>query len=436
MSRRDHRPDSSNQGTEVARAAFLDSFECLGADCEDSCCGSWSMVIEPEKIELYRKEAPELLDVVADDPVGHVMRRDAKTDRCVALDYGTCRIQKEHGTDYQGDACHFFPRITRRLGDQVRMSATTSCPEIARRVLFGSPSFSTSPQKFDRLPLAVRDVLPSGLAPVEAQTIIDDFINIAGDPTVPPERSMVRIINVALSLTRREPTLWAAETPGLIDSMDDRLATPEPNPMDPFRLMLALAALSHATSHPKNPRFMETFSAIEAGLGVKLDWDSFGMTEADDAIDPDHAYDRLTEIWTVGGPVLAPVMRRWLQAEIHASMFPFAGLGRDPTERATIMGIRFATFRLALMCHVSDAGIPPEPAVVVRIAQSLARLLNHLADPELALAISGETGWTREARLRGLLDDQHFEARNEAVASAGQNLPDLAERSPDAALVA
>jgi len=31
-----------------------------------------------------------------------------------------------------GDACHFFPRATRSIGERTIMSASMSCPEIAR----------------------------------------------------------------------------------------------------------------------------------------------------------------------------------------------------------------------------------------------------------------------------------------------------------------
>jgi len=41
---------------------------------------------------------------------------------------------------------------------------------------------------------------------------------------------------------------------------------------------------------------------------------------------------------------------------------------------------------------------------VVRIIQSLSRLLDHLGDPAFSLKIYAETGWIKEARMRGLLE--------------------------------
>lgn len=432
----DRQPDPAAAPIEVAASSLLDGFECSGAACEDTCCGSWSMMVDPEREALYKAEAPEYLAMTVDDPVGLVMARDPETDHCVALNCGRCRIQEERGAAFQVDACHFFPRITRRVGSSTRMSASMSCPEIARRALFGDAPAATRPATLDRLPGTIRDVLPDGMTEADALSVMEEFAALANDPTVAPERTMVRLSDLSVSLTRRRPADWVSAMPFLTDTVDDRLLTPEQDPSDPFRLLLALAAIARAARHPTRERFEATFSTLESGLGVRLDWSTFALVPAENGIDPDRAADRLRALWAKAAPALAPVLRRWLQAELDAAAFPFGGLGNDPAERASILGVRFATFRLALMCHIGEDGSAPAPDTIVRIAQSLARLLNHVADADLSLAIYGESGWTRDARLRGLLDDADGEWRREASEPAGQKLPVVDPRAGDTAMVA
>ena len=102
-------------------------------------------------------------------------------------------------------------------------------------------------------------------------------------------------------------------------------------------------------------------------------------------------------------PDLQPVLRRFLQAQLSQALFPYAGLGETLSERVVIIGVRLATFKLALAAHALQGA--PSSEEVVRIAYTLARFLDHLADPALSRAMYRETGWTRDARLRGLLGD-------------------------------
>src|SRR5579871_6894344 len=101
--------------TSCVRPAFLARFSCLGADCEDTCCKGWGMQLDNATYERYRARSPELLEAVSGEEGQRIMRRDPKTDFCVKFDGGLCGIQKQHGENFLGDACYFYPRVTRRL---------------------------------------------------------------------------------------------------------------------------------------------------------------------------------------------------------------------------------------------------------------------------------------------------------------------------------
>src|SRR5687768_14752127 len=137
--------------------AFVARFSCLGDKCEDTCCKSWNMQVDDAMVERYRQQAPELLDAVTTGhDGGHIMRRDEKTDYCVKFDNGLCSIHRDYGSDFLGDACHFYPRVTRRLGDKAVMTAALSCPEVARLSLFTDDAFLLGEGLAARLPATLR----------------------------------------------------------------------------------------------------------------------------------------------------------------------------------------------------------------------------------------------------------------------------------------
>ena len=73
-------------------------------------------------------------------------------------------------------------------------------------------------------------------------------------------------------------------------------------------------------------------------------------------------------------------------------------------ERVTIIGVRLAIIKLALLCNCSSGGKEPLEILVVRVVQSVSRFLDHLGDAEFSLKIFAETGWIHEGRMRGLLE--------------------------------
>jgi hypothetical protein len=93
------------------------------------------------------------------------------------------------------------------------------------------------------------------------------------------------------------------------------------------------------------------------------------------------------------------MLRRYLQAQLAQALFPFSGFGESLTGRITVIGVRYATLKLAL----ATLGEAPAMDEVVAVVQTLSRFMDHLGDPTLSLQIYQETGWVREPRLRALI---------------------------------
>ena len=384
------------------RAGFLETFSCLGDKCEDTCCKGWGMQLDSVTKSRYEKDAPELLAAVDTGEAEWIMRRDPITDYCVKFEDGLCGIHKNYGTDFLGDACHFFPRITRKLGDVTVQTASLSCPEIARLALLSTEAHYI-PATFDRVPHSIRDYRIPELADAEMLAVHEAFLKATEDVTAYPERIMLRIVSVSQSLMLVDKKMWPTAAAFYLKNADARLPIAEPSVNDPFNLLHALAGLVAAAKKTSRPRLMEVIATIEAALGCRLDWQTVGIATSADSLSRSQ---HMSDWWQEGGGYYDALLKRWIAAQLSMSFFPFAGFGHTIYERAVIMAVRLATVKLALMSAFFKKQTFLTEAEVIVIIQSLSRFMDHLAAPELSLNIYAETGWMREARLRALLKDE------------------------------
>lgn len=384
----------------MLQLAALTQFTCLGDRCEDTCCQGWSMQVDEATRTRYAERAPELLqDVVEAEEGGWIMRKDPATSLCVRLEGGLCGIHKKYGDGMLGDACHFYPRVTRQLGGQVLRTATLSCPEIARLTLFTDPQ-PLQPADNGRLPFTLRNYLPDAMSPEEALTVHKAFLDAACDTTASAEQIFLRIARTSRSLDILSQKDWHLLTAFYIKDADLRLPEAQANISDAFNLLHMLCGVIVATRKAPSPRLRQTLADMEAALASRLDWDNVTIQ-----VSEQHALNALEAVrtaWTQHAGRYGPILRRWLYMQLGLGLHPFAGLGPTPTDRATLMGVRLAMLKLALIsAHVVRGPLPD--AEIVRIVQSLSRLLDHLGDSAFSLSICNETGWSTEPRLRGLL---------------------------------
>lgn len=361
------------------------------------------MQLSAQTVAKYQAEAPELLEAVSTGEAEHIMKRDEQTDYCVKYDQGWCGIHRDYGESFLGDACHFFPRVTRKIGDTHLMTASLSCPEIVRLGLIEQKGFLAQQAETDRVPHSLKDYRPDGLEQDKAFDAHQALLRAVVEETERPSRLMAKLRSVAASLQMVEPASWGMAVGFYWQNAATRLPIAEDHPADPFNLLNALQGLVGASKKTPRPRLMETIRDMEHALDVTLDWEKLSIHTTQQSLSHWQAMEaRWRKEWA---DHFAPMLRHWIQAQLSVACFPFAGFGDSLTDRATILGVRFATLRLALMSACQQQGGLIPDAQTVRIIQSLARFMDHLADPALSLQIYAETGWTREARLRALMGD-------------------------------
>jgi len=374
------------------------------------------MQVDDVTIAKYQQAAEwgnaELMSAVEMDGSGsYIMQKNPTTGCCVKFADGKCQIQSQYGEEFLGDACALYPRITRKLDGFTIVTATMSCPEIARIALYGNQPFDfVEVAAISRVPQEIKNVLPAEVSPQEALTIHADFLAATEDEKAHAEQIFARIASAARSLQFIKPSDWVNATPVYLRLADGRLPisgnnAPEKNINDPFNLLHALCGLVVASKKPAPPRLQQTISDMETALHVVLDWQNALIKTGDDSLAASNALQALWE--SELRETYNPPLKKWLKAQLSAAFFPFAGLGDNITERITIIGFRLAILRLAILSTYSiqknkHGKMLPDDEFV-RIAQSLSRFLDHLASPLFLLQICTETGWDKEARMRGIL---------------------------------
>lgn len=388
----------------IKQPTFLSKFSCLGDACEDTCCKGWGMQVDAATVQRYEKAAPELLEAVTGSGDSCLMKRDALTDHCVKYENGLCGIHRKHGTDFLGDACHFYPRMTRGLGDMRVMTGALSCPEVVRLSLFDDEAFTWQDATSERLPYTLIDYLPEGLTPEQVFFIHNAFVTKALSKNHSAARNLMHIFCVAESLQNIPVQAWPDAVPFYLEHADGRLPAPVAADSDPFFLLQALCGIIAAAKKGQQERLMQNVRMMEAALHVNIQWDNLAIAHLPDSM---HMAASLEHNWNeTWSASLDDVLKRYLASQIVLALFPFSGFGDTLANRAAIIAVRFATIKLALMSACRINGTIPTPEHITRIVQPLSRLLDHLAGADFSLSIYKETGWLNGDRLRALVGDR------------------------------
>ena len=140
--------------TEYKSPAYMQTFQCLGGECEDTCCQHWDIRFDKlhyEKLYEAVRAVPEQQKLFEQ----YIVRNDSEhaTDRdfahiklnaegyCPFLDSGgLCQLHSRFGIEPLSDICAFFPRVLSAYADRVEMTGALSCPEVVRRCLLSDDS--------------------------------------------------------------------------------------------------------------------------------------------------------------------------------------------------------------------------------------------------------------------------------------------------------
>lgn len=136
----------SNKTRKILQPEYMKKFQCLGTNCEDTCCAGWRIGIDKDTYKKYRecpnkelrKRLKACVSRVRTDPsdVNYAKIRLNEDGVCPLLDEDIlCSLQRQLGEEYLSLVCATYPRVTNLISGVAETALSVSCPEAARIVL-------------------------------------------------------------------------------------------------------------------------------------------------------------------------------------------------------------------------------------------------------------------------------------------------------------
>jgi hypothetical protein len=358
------------------------------------------MQVNQKLYSLYKEKAPELLDILEEKDGLSIIKRDSKTDHCVKFEKGICGIQAKHGSDYLGDACHFFPRITRKIGSKTVMSAALSCPEITRLVLTSPNPFEFNEVNIERLPESLQDHLTNDLNEEDTLLIINQLINIINDKKVKPETALIKIATLARSLDNLPKESWFKAL-GALSPIAEQLAQAKKlNENDPYFLIQSFVLLAKASNNKLSPKLKEIFHDIAEALKIDINWET-----AEVVINQTGSFEKYSSLYKqLNNEELEEILRRYLITSFIISFLPFSTTVEKVQDQVLIAAAKYSLIKLAIVTLVDLTNFKLNESKIITLIHSLSRFLDHLSNPNFLLTVFKDYGWGEEGRLRSLLE--------------------------------
>lgn len=146
---------------EVLMPEYLKNFTCIGPDCSDSCCTTgWTIDIDKKTYKKYSEVQDKTLSKIfkkyltknnennSDNLYAKIQPKTCGT--CPLLsDEKLCTVQENLGEESLSYTCNHYPRYYSNINSVFEISATLSCPEIARLALLNKGYFEFEQGLFD-----------------------------------------------------------------------------------------------------------------------------------------------------------------------------------------------------------------------------------------------------------------------------------------------
>jgi lysine-N-methylase len=137
---------SGESRARMAPPTYAAAFRCIGASCEDTCCGNWDIPVDRSTYGKYQQFPSEKLGSLVSQFVSINIPEQAHSlyarismgpsGSCPFFgDDHLCAIQKVHGPQLLSSTCSIYPRSLSRVAGKLEGSLSLSSPEAARFVL-------------------------------------------------------------------------------------------------------------------------------------------------------------------------------------------------------------------------------------------------------------------------------------------------------------
>jgi lysine-N-methylase len=386
---------------QIKQYNYLTKFKCLGDKCPDNCCYGWSIGVDQETYEIYEKNAPELIDFIEKDDEGCYMKKDPSgSGNCIKLENGLCGIHGQYGADYLSKTCFNYPRLVKKTGETLMVGAELSCPEITKLCLFEDGAFNIDDGHLERI-YSYYDYLPEGENLEKFLSINKKFINYTEQENLSAEHIMFGIVKICEKLEKIDQGLWPAHINELYKQANKNKTVPVYDVEHPFKLLEIVLTMLNKASKTRRKRLEQALDMIITTLKVEIDHENVKVIPSTESLS---IYNNLYSKWKSHlNNKPSQVLKRYLQAELALSLFPYGGQGGLPYEKALFLSFKFMFIRLALICHIEGEVFPFDEDTTVKIVQGVLRYLSHTQEIKLPLTLFNDFGWLEEGKFKAII---------------------------------
>lgn len=115
---------------------YYSDFCCIGAACEDTCCGGWKIAIDKKSYEAYQNVSGNFGERLRQAIDAKELSFRMNGRYCALLNQEKlCDIYKELGKESLCETCRTYPRHMEDYGAVRELTLSLSCPEAARIIL-------------------------------------------------------------------------------------------------------------------------------------------------------------------------------------------------------------------------------------------------------------------------------------------------------------
>lgn len=392
---------------------YVTQFQCLGGNCPDTCCSTWSINVDKETFQRYRREVHPALKpllkqyLVQEDKESYARHGKLKlrpTDSHCGLHTsdGMCPIQQKLGEDALSDTCYIYPRYVVQFGDRFEQSLTLSCPEAARLALTQDDAFEFVSADFT-----------TRLATTPVVTSVRGFSMEAMDEV---RVFLVQLFQTpSLSNTERLVTVgWLCQQ---LDALVDTNAqTNAETLLAEMRAMIESGSI-HATVGQLNKQQATSVTLFSILFGVKSPEEARGNQR--DVLDRVRSgleitgdlslmkisdnYVRGSQLLAEDGGISEKIVSKYLLNDLIRETFPWTQTSAMAHYRRLLT--RYGILRLMLAGIAAGQESALDETAIVRTIQVFCRIYQHnMAFAKQAEGLLVKSEWTQLERLYALLN--------------------------------
>jgi len=362
-------------------ADYLQSFECIGSACEDTCCSGWSVSIDKRTFDKYkslqdkkwkRKLAAHIYRNKYETTYSsYAMIKMDKSGYCPFLNQDRlCSVQLSLGNSYLSKTCAGYPRQLNKVYESYESSAMLSCPEVARLTLLRTEGLTFSPasKEIEPNPLIDKLVEEEGFGETFDQ-IRTFIIGLLQRRSLPLHARLLLLGHFILDLEKNsekegeEPILQAiAHWESVIanDEWQEKVDALPHDVHEQFKMLLSIVEDYLAHTEVPNQRYMQCYQ--EWAEAIRYDVDTYQEAEQTyfAPFSEEHAY----------------LLENYVVHYVFTQLFPFSMLGESMFADYVVLILHVALIRFHLIgLGAFHKGLTPEQ--MITLVYTFARTYEH-----------------------------------------------------------